>query len=118
VPFRGSVGSTSDPVSRGYGRAALRALDIERSTRLSPTLEAARFEPVGPDEIVQLSIALWESSTFFEAGARLELLVTTHESVPSAPYKKDVSFNRGKVIVHCGRESGSALLVPLTETKR
>ena len=112
VPFRGSVGSTSDPVSRGYARAALRALDAERSTLLSPTLEATAFEPVPSGETVHLSVALWESSTFFEAGSSLELLITTYEAVSSPPYKKDVSFNRGRVVIHLGGSQGSILRVP------
>lgn len=112
VPFRGSVGSTRDPVSRGYGRAALRALDASRSTTLSPTLEAVALEPVAAGEIVRLPIALWESSTFFEAGSSLELLVATHEAVASPPYRKDVSFNRGRVEIHLGGPGGSRLWVP------
>lgn len=112
VHFRGSVGSTRDPVTRGYARAALRRLDPERSTALSPVLAADTFEPVPPGERVHLPVALWESSTLFEAGSSLELRVATYESVPSPPYRKDASFNRGQVVLHMGGTQGSTLRIP------
>ncbi|MEM7517123.1 MAG: CocE/NonD family hydrolase C-terminal non-catalytic domain-containing protein [Planctomycetota bacterium] len=112
VPFRGSVGSTNDPITRGYGRAAMRALDDERSTPLSPTLRGTELEPLEAGEVVSVPIALWESATFFEGGSSLELLVATYEAVPSPPYAKDLSFNEGRVEVHVGGDHGSRLVVP------
>ncbi|MEO1230622.1 MAG: CocE/NonD family hydrolase [Myxococcota bacterium] len=112
VYFRGSVGSTRDPVARGYARAALRKLDEERSSALSPVLVAEEFEPVSPGERVYLPVTIWESSTFFEAGSSLEMQVATYESVASPPYRKDASFNRGQVVLHLGGTRGSTLRVP------
>ncbi len=112
VPFRGAVGTTSDPVSRGLGRAALRALDAAHSTPLRPVLDATAFEPVAPGERVRLAIALDPSSTWFEAGTTLELLVATHEALPAPPFAKDFGFNEGRIRLVVGGEAGSVLRVP------
>ena len=43
----------------------------------------------------------------------LELIVASDEIIPSPPYRKDVSFNRGTHVIHCGGACDSHLLVPV-----
>jgi predicted acyl esterase len=64
-------------------------------------------------EIMPVEIALYPSSTFFDAGESLTLIVSAGEIIPSPPYRKDVGFNRGIHVIHCGGEHDSHLLVPI-----
>jgi len=63
-------------------------------------------------EIVQVDIALYPSSTFFAAGETVQLILASREIIPSPPYIKDASFNRGTHVLHFGGEYESYLLVP------
>ena len=63
-------------------------------------------------EIVPADIALYPSSTFFAAGETAQLIVAPGEIIPSPPYIKDASFNRGSHVLHFGGEYDSHLLVP------
>ena len=111
-PFRGSVGSSVDSVTRGYGRVALRKLNPDLSSDPCPVIAADGFQPVGPGEVVTLDLALFASSTWFDAGESIELAVATHEIVPSAPYQKDTSHHRGRCRLHFGGDHDAYLLVP------
>lgn len=51
-------------------------------------------------------------STFFAAGEAVQLIVAPREIIPSPPYIKDASFNRGMHVLHFGRDRDSFLLVP------
>ena len=112
VPFYGSVGSEDDAVSRGYLRGALRALDEEASTPWLPVISGLKEEPLRPHERFEAHVALYETSVFFHPGETLELLVAGHEMIASNPYKKDMSFNRGRCLIHLGGEHPSYLQVP------
>jgi predicted acyl esterase len=61
---------------------------------------------------VAVDIALYPSSTFFTAGETLQLIVSPREIIPSPPYIKDASFNRGTHVLHFGGGYDSYLLVP------
>jgi hypothetical protein len=63
-------------------------------------------------EIVPVHIELYPSSTFFAVGETLQLIIAADEIIPSPPYRKDVSFNRGKHVLHFGGKYDSYLLVP------
>ena len=115
VPFYGSVGNQQDMVTRGWGRASRRELDPIASTPWNPVLQASRAETLNPGQIVPLEIALYPSSTFFAAGEALELIVSSQEIIPSPPYFKEVSFNRGLHIIHYGGNFDSYLLVPIVQ---
>ncbi len=112
VYFYGSVGSTEDMVTRGYGRVSRRELDPVESTEWHPVQRGAREQKLKAGEIVPVDIALYPSSTFFAAGETLQLIVAPREIIPSPPYIKDASFNRGTHVLHFGGEYDSHLLVP------
>lgn len=112
VPFYGSVGNRKDMVTRGWGRASRRELDPIESTEWNPVLKADKAETLNPGEIVPLEIALYPSSTFFAAGAVLQLIVSSQEIIPSPPYCKDVAFNQGIHVIHYGGDFDSHLLIP------
>ena len=74
--------------------------------------KGARKQDLKVGEIVPVDIALYPSSTFFESGESLQLIVSSSEIIPSPPYIKDASFNRGTHVLHYGGEYDSYLLVP------
>ena len=99
-------------VTRGYCRVSRRELDPAESTEWHPVQKGASEQKLKAGEIVPVDIALYPSSTFFAAGETLQLIVASHEIIPSPPYFKDESLNRGTHVLHFGGEYDSHLLVP------
>lgn len=64
-----------------------------------------------------LEIEVYPSSTFFSAGETLQLTIAADEIIPTIPYKKDASFNRGKHVLHFGGKYDSYLQVPVIPPK-
>jgi hypothetical protein len=112
VHFEGSVGNKYDLVSRGFCRVSRRELDPVRSTEWQPVLTGTSEQHLRPGEIVAVDVEIYPSSTFFAAGETLELIVASDEIIPSPPYKKDASSNRGRHVLHVGGPYDSHLLVP------
>ncbi len=112
VHFEGSVGNHFDLVSRGFCRVSRRELDEERSTAWQPVLLGTSEQLLAPGEIVPVEIEIYPSSTFFAAGESLELIIASDEIIPSPPYRKDVTCNRGRHVLHLGGPYDSHLLVP------
>jgi uncharacterized protein len=113
VHFEGSVGNHFDLVSRGFCRVSRRELDPFRSREWQPVLTGTSEQKLRPKEIVPVDIELYPSSTWFAAGESLELIVASDEIIPSPPYRKDVSCNRGVHVIHAGGQFDSYLLVPV-----
>ena len=113
VPFEGMAGNHEDAVTRGYCRVSRRELDVAESTEYHPVLSGTSHWPLKPNEIVPVEIALYPSSTFFAASESLELIISSDEIIPSPPYIKDASINRGTHVVHCGGDFDSYLLIPV-----
>ncbi|MEM7630804.1 MAG: CocE/NonD family hydrolase [Pseudomonadota bacterium] len=112
VRFYGAVGQSDDMVTRGYGRASRRELNTERSRSFHPVLSGLTHEPLTPGQVVPLEIAFCPSSTFFEKGARLRLILSATDLVHAPIFKKDTSTNRGQHVLHFGGPYDSHLLVP------
>ena len=70
-----------------------------------------------PNQIVSVDIEIYPSSTFFAAGQSLELIISSNEIIPSPPYIKDVSINRGTHVLHCGGDRESHLLIPIISSR-
>jgi len=112
VPFYGSVGLKKDMVTRGWCRASRRELDSAESTEWHPVQKGASEQKLKDGEIVPVDIELYPSSTFFSTGETLQLIIASDEIIPSPPYRKDASFNRGQHVLHFGGKYDSYLLVP------
>jgi len=112
VPFNGTVGLKKDMVTRGWCRASRRELDPAESTEWHPVQKGASEQKLKTGEIVPVDIELYPSSTFFSAGETLQLIIASDEIIPSPPYIKDASFNRGQHVLHFGGDYDSHLLVP------
>jgi predicted acyl esterase len=117
VPFYGTVGLKKDMVTRGWCRASRRELDPAESTEWHPVQKGASEQKLKAGEIVPVDIELYPSSTFFSAGETLQLIIASDEIIPSPPYTKDASFNRGQHVLHFGGKYDSHLLVPIIPSK-
>jgi hypothetical protein len=113
VHFYGSVGNKEDMVTRGFCRVSRRELDSAKSTEWQPVLSGASHQPLQAGEIVAVDIELYPSSTFFASGETLQLIVASDEIIPSPPYRKNTSYNKGTHVIHSGAEYDSYLLVPV-----
>jgi predicted acyl esterase len=112
VHFNGSVGNKRDMVTRGNCRVSRRDLDPVESTEWHPVLMGTSEQKLKAGEIVSVDIELYPSSTFFSVGETLQLIIASNEIIPSPPYRKDVSCNHGKHVLHFGGDHDSHLLVP------
>jgi uncharacterized protein len=105
------------PVALGWLRASHRDLDAARSTAWQPVHPHDAENPLHPEERVPLDIEIWPSSTRFEAGETLRLLVQGHdvysESLPNLPFARhEETRNRGIHRLWSGEKYDSHLLVP------
>ncbi len=112
VPFFGSVGIRWDMVTRGFCKVSRRELDPVESTEWHPVQKGTSEQKLKAGEIVPVDIELYPSSTFFSVGETLQLIIASNEIIPSPPYRKDVSCNHGKHVLHFGGKYDSYLLVP------
>jgi len=112
VHFNGSVGIKGDMVARGCCKVSRRELDLVESTEWHPVLKGTSEQKLKAGEIVPVEIGLYPSSTLFSVGETLQLIIASDEIIPSPSYKKDVSCNHGRHVLHFGGRYDSYLLVP------
>ncbi|MEL6365540.1 MAG: CocE/NonD family hydrolase [Pseudomonadota bacterium] len=112
VPFNGSVGVSNDVVSRGYGRASRRALNTELSEHWNPAPSGGKHEPLSIGDIVPLEIALCPSSTFFEKGSRLRLIISGQDLFHAPIFRKVTEVAAHRTVIHFGSEFDTYLLTP------
>ena len=117
VFFCGYNGYEKDAVAKGWLRVSHRAVDPDKSRPARPYHTHERLQKLAPDEIVPVEMEILPSSTWFEAGTRLELTVlgTDDAKYPAFTHKRTV--NRGMHQIHCGGRFNSYLLVPLIRGK-
>ena len=103
------------PVALGWIRASHRELDEIRSTPYQPWLKHTEESPLQTGEVVPLEIEIWPSSTRFEQGESLRVVIQGTDiyvfdsPVPQMGHR---TRNAGKHFIHCGGKYDSHLLVP------
>ena len=106
------------PVALGWLRVSRRELDPERSTEHQPVLANRRDLKLAPGETVETQIEILPSSTRFEAGSRLRLLIKGRDIYnypkPMLYMHHEDSVNRGMHRIRTGGDAPSYLLVPVT----
>jgi putative CocE/NonD family hydrolase len=85
VSFEGSYGFGRDRVTTGWQRASLRELDPDLSTINQPVHTFTRPQPLAPNEVVPVEVALGPSATAFRAGDHIRLLVAGRPLSPRNP---------------------------------
>jgi uncharacterized protein len=107
------------PVALGWLRASCRELDAEKSSAHQPVLAHRRVQKLAPGLKVVLEVEIWPSSTRFDAGEGLRLIVQGSDinkypkTVAPVYYRHEASVNRGLHVIHTGAAHDSYLLVPL-----
>jgi len=113
VFFCGYNGYEKDAVAKGWLRVSHRALDREKSRPSRPYHTHEQIEKLVPGRIVPIEIEILPSSTWFEAGSRLELSVLGSDGAKYPAFKHKNTVNHGKHSIYCGGHYDSHLLVPL-----
>ncbi|MEN7538281.1 CocE/NonD family hydrolase [Aurantiacibacter flavus] len=106
------------PVALGWLRASHRALDPERSSEFQPFHLHDREELLSEGEKALVEIEIWPSSTLFEAGESLRLIVQGRdiydEGLPNLPFARHESLrNAGTHVLHCERSYLQVPKIPL-----
>lgn len=116
VPFPYWSMMDDGQVALGWLRASHRELDEERSTPWQPRLRHDRQLPLRPGERQAVDIEIWPSSTLFEVGETLRLVIQgrdLHRYGIGASQAHEDSANRGRHRIHTGGAHDSHLLLPL-----
>jgi len=112
VHFSGYQGDHDDIVAKGWLRVSQRELDPERSTPLQPWHTHRREQKLAPGDVVPVEIEILPSSTLFEAGSTLRLVVQGRELIDYPGFGHDDTVNRGDHRLRTGGRYDSHLLVP------
>ncbi len=117
VPFQFYSTHEDGPVALGWLRVSHRELDESRSTSFQPVLAHRRPRKLAPGEVVPVDIEIWPSSTLFEAGERLRLVVQGTDIYTYPDQMNDcghnATVNKGEHVLHAGGRFDSHLLVPV-----
>jgi uncharacterized protein len=113
VWFCGKDGHRQGSVAAGWSRVSERKKDPARSAPWRPYLKHTRPEKVRPGESVPVEIEILPSSTLFEAGEALRLLISGREIVGHDRFGHDETVNKGMHTIRAGGRYDSYLLVPV-----
>ena len=112
----GYNGYPGDGVAKGWLRASHRELEPFRGRPERPFHTHRAILRIEPGQPTELSVEIWPSSTYFEAGSELTVEIVGHDA-DRYPALRHVSANRGTHTVHTGGSTASALvarLIPLS----
>jgi predicted acyl esterase len=117
VPFAFCWIHDDGPVALGWLRVSHRELDEQKSTPYQPFHKHERVLKLKAGEIVPVEIEIWPSSTLFERGEKLRVVVQGSDinMYPGqiATYLHMAYVNRGEHIIYTGGTYDSSLLVPV-----
>jgi len=112
IHFYAKDGYREGGVALGWLRVSQRHLDAKRSKPWRPFLSHDRSEKVQPGEVVPVEIEILPSSTAFETGESLRLVVSGRDIMEFARFGHDETVNKGRHRLHAGGAYPSYLLIP------
>lgn len=117
VPFQFFGNHEDGAAALGWLRVSHRELDPEKSKPYQPVLKHQREIKLKPGEVVPVEIEILPSSTFFEKGEKLRVIVQGSDiyNYPEE-YHSDGhtdTVNKGQHIIFSGGKFDSHLLVPV-----
>ena len=117
VPFPFFGNHDDGPVALGWLRVSHRELDEEKSEPHQPVHKHQREVKLEPDEIVPVEIEIWPSSTLFERGEKLRVVVQGSD-IYWYPNERHTNghtetVNKGEHVICTGASYDSHLLVPV-----
>jgi len=117
VPFAFFGNHNDGPVALGWLRVSHRELDEEKSEPYQPVHKHLREIKLEPGEIVPVEIEIWPSSTLFERGEKLRVVVQGSDIYwyPNERHTNGhrATVNRGEHVIYTGEKYDSHLLVPV-----
>jgi predicted acyl esterase len=113
VHFEGRENDTRGLLTNGWLRVSHRELDPRRSTPHEPVLKHEHVRLVEPGEIVDVEVELLPSSTRFEAGEGLRLVISGRDVFSNAMHHHRELCNRGSHTLYMGGQYDSHLLLPI-----
>ena len=117
VPFPFFGNHDDGPVALGWLRVSHRELDKDKSTPCQPYHKHEREIKLKPGEIVPVEIEIWPSSTLFERGEKLRVVMQGSDIYfyPEEMHTNahTATVNKGRHIIHTGGKYDSHLLVPV-----
>lgn len=114
IDLPGSTVMDNGCVAFGWLRASHRELDEKESTPYQPYLKHKRLLKLQPGEVVPVEIEIWPSSTLFEAGEKLQIVVQGSDIRTYGPfYPHTLTVNKGKHEILTGGKYDSHLLIPV-----
>jgi uncharacterized protein len=113
VGFYGYNFLPDDVAAKGWLRLSHRELDEGRSTETRPWHVHRRVQKVQPGQVVAADIEVLPSSTLFEAGSSLRLVVQGHELRDYPAFGHTDSVNHGRHRLFTGGRYDSFLAVPV-----
>ena len=121
VPFPFFGNHDDGPVALGWLRVSHRELDEEKSTPHQPFHRHQRELKLKAGDIVPVEIEIWPSSTLFEQGEKLRVVVQGSDiyTYPNERHTNEhtATVNKGTHIIYTGGKYDSHLLVPIIPTK-
>jgi predicted acyl esterase len=117
VPFPFFGNHDDGPVALGWLRVSHRELDKDKSTPYQPYHKHEREIKLKAGEIVPVEIEIWPSSTLFERGEKLRVVVQGSDIYfyPEEMHTNahTATVNKGRHIIHTGGKYDSHLLIPV-----
>jgi predicted acyl esterase len=112
VPFPTHSVYEEGPAAFGWLRVSHRELDEEKTTPYQPYHKHQRELKLRPGEIVPAEIEIWPSSTLFERGEKLQVIVSGNDVYRFPPWTHTQTLNRGEHKIYTGGKYDSHLLIP------
>jgi predicted acyl esterase len=116
VGFSG-VGVRNDVVAKGWLRLSHRELDEAGSTETQPLHPDRRMQKVAPGQATLADVEVLPSSTMFEAGSSLRLVVQGHELRDYPALGHSDLVNRGRHRLFTGGRYDAFLTMPEIEAR-
>jgi predicted acyl esterase len=117
VPFPFFGNHDDGPVALGWLRVSHRELDERKSKPHQPIHKHQREMKLKPGEIVPIEIEIWPSSTLFERGEKLRVVVQGSDIYwyPNERHTNGhlATVNKGEHVIYTGGKYDSHLLVPV-----
>ena len=114
-PFFGN--HDDGPVALGWLRVSHREIDERKSTPYQPVHKHEREIKLKSGEIVPVEVEIWPSSTLFERGEKLRVVVQGSDiySYPEEMHTDEhtETVNQGEHIIYTGGRYDSHLLIPI-----
>jgi putative CocE/NonD family hydrolase len=117
VPFPFFTNHNDGPAASGWLRVSHREKDEEKSTPYQPVYKHQREIRLKPGEIVPIDIEILPSSTLFEKGEKLQVIVQgsdIHYYLTDSLITGHLrTVNKGQHVIYTGGKYDSHLLVPV-----